>query len=108
MEKETVPNLEGAFIRASLAGEMLRKEMVRISKPKKQEFHGIKTDRQLVELGIRSPKIYPNYEYSKKLIVEKKMLKRLRSEHKQKLILNGFNPKKRMNLSDPQTVKFTC
>jgi len=108
MENELRKMSENA-INAAKAGELLREALVRISEPKQQQDNfNVKTDRQLVDLGIRPPRVYFNNEYHKKLPVEKKMLKRLKSEHKRLLRLNGFDPKKRMNLSGPQTVNFTC
>ena len=75
---------------------------------KKEETERVRTDRQLQTLGIRNPRVQTNFEFAfKKLIVEKKMLKRLKSEHNKKMRLNGLDPKKRINVSGSQTIKFT-
>jgi len=76
-------------------------------KEKKKEQIKVLNEHQLNELGIIQPRLRRNQRIFIKLPVERKRLKRLRSEHKWKLVANGFNPKKRMNLSEPQTLKFT-
>lgn len=76
---------------------------------KKEENQKVKTDYQLQVLEIRSPRVRTNFESTfKKLPVEKKELKRLKKEHNRIMRLNGFNPKKRINVSGPQILKFTA
>lgn len=64
-------------------------------------------EHQLNELKIIQPRLRRNQRIFIKTPNEKRILKNVRSKHKQELIKNGFDPKKRMNLSSPQTLKFT-
>lgn len=72
------------------------------------EDEGIKplSDFQLVQLGIRPRKLFINRGMFRKSPEEKLRLKKLKKEHKALLIRQGFDPKQRLNLNDPQIIRF--
>lgn len=68
----------------------------------------IKTDYQLIELGIRQPHLNINRRVFVKTEAEKKKLKAFKKTHHARIRDAGFNRKKRMNLSESQHLKFSC
>ena len=71
------------------------------------EQTNIKTDAQLIDLGIRYPLLNINRAIFEKTPKERRKLKALKFQHKRSLIQANLNPKKRMNVTAPQHLKFT-
>lgn len=72
------------------------------------EEGNIKTDYQLIELGIRYQHLNINKRVFIKTEQEKMKLKAFKKTHHARLRAAGFDPKKRMNLSESQHLKFSC
>ena len=72
------------------------------------ENNNIKTDYELIELGIRNPLLRLNKNVFRKSDAEKDRLKLFRKEHTKRVREAGFNPRKRMNLTPPQHLKFSA
>lgn len=61
-------------------------------------------DHELLELGIRPPKLYINYNVFKKTMVEKVELKNAKAYHNLMLRKAGFDPRIRINISEPAII----
>lgn len=64
------------------------------------------SDFQLIQLGIRPKKLFIHYRSFQKSYKEKAKLKRLKNKHRALLRSCGYDPNKRLNLNDPQVIKF--
>jgi len=62
------------------------------------------THQIMVSEGLWLPHVEHNTDVHKKTKAEKKELKEIISAHKKSLIKAGFNPKKRLNLSEPTII----
>lgn len=63
------------------------------------------SDDKLIDFGMRYDWLYIDRFCFSKSKKEKQELKRERNAHNKRIREAGFNPKKRMNLSLPQTMK---
>lgn len=63
------------------------------------------TDFELRQLGIRVPYLVIHRRTFRKSPGEKARLKKLKLQHRSLLRRNGYDPNKRLNLNEPQTIK---
>lgn len=73
--------------------------MRRNSKSSKQ--FPLVTDKQLVDWGMRPRRLRIDRSIFEKSEASKVELANLKARHKRELIAAGFDPKKRMNISEP-------
>lgn len=62
-------------------------------------------DQTMIYEGLRHRRIFINYDEFAKNDEEKLALKEAKSKHKSTLIKLGFNPKFRLNISEPQILR---